>query len=121
MPPCEVFCDAQGRCDAHGSEALDTQHPLRPDRSFEQQRYGGDHSAKDELVTGLRAAFPCADLELKVEDRQDHAAYFGPLLQVLSERQARSSPRPRMRSALSITCMLQASKTGRPLRGAFLL
>ena len=36
-----------------------------------------------ELVAELGAAFLCADLELKLEDRNDHAAYIGSWLKVL--------------------------------------
>ena len=40
-------------------------------------------NAKEELVAELGAAFLCADLGLKLEDRTDHAAYIGSWLKVL--------------------------------------
>jgi antirestriction protein ArdC len=60
-----------------------TRHPSRLGRSFERQRFGDEGYAREELVAELGAAFLCADLELKLEDRQDHAAYIGHWLQVL--------------------------------------
>jgi antirestriction protein ArdC len=37
----------------------------------------------EELVAELGAAFVCADLELTLEPREDHAAYIGSWLKVL--------------------------------------
>lgn len=62
-----------------------TRHPSRLDRSFGQQAFGDTGYAKEELVAELGAAFLCADLGLKLEDRQDHAAYIGSWLQVLRD------------------------------------
>lgn len=84
MPPYEVFFDAQGYYTTLGHEAVHwTRHPSRLDRSFDRQRFGDEGYAREELVAELEAAFLAADLELRLEDRQDHAACIGHWLQVL--------------------------------------
>jgi antirestriction protein ArdC len=47
-------------------------------------RFGSDAYAVEELVAELGAAFLCADLELGLEAREDHAAYIASWLKVLS-------------------------------------
>lgn len=84
MPMFESFFDAQGYYATLAHECIHwTRHTSRLDRSFEQQRFGDVGYAKEELVAELGAAFLSADLGLKLEDRQDHAAYIGSWLQVL--------------------------------------
>ena len=84
MPMFEAFFNAQSYYATLAHESVHwTRHPYRLDRTFEQQRYGDVGYAKEELVAELGAAFLCADLELKLEDRNDHAAYIGSWLQVL--------------------------------------
>jgi len=84
MPSFEAFFNAQGYYATLAHESVHwTRHPSRLDRSFDQQRYGDAGYAKEELVAELGAAFLCADLGLKLEDRPDHAAYIGSWLQVL--------------------------------------
>tara|TARA_R110002124_G_scaffold183401_4_gene350819 strand:+ start:50234 stop:51151 length:918 start_codon:yes stop_codon:yes gene_type:complete len=84
MPMFEAFFNAQSYYATLAHESVHwTRHPSRLDRTFEQQRYGDVGYAKEELVAELGAAFLCADLELKLEDRNDHAAYIGSWLQVL--------------------------------------
>ncbi|MFD0986250.1 ArdC family protein [Methyloligella solikamskensis] len=84
MPSFETFFNAQSYYATLAHESVHwTRHPSRLDRSFEQQRYGDTGYAKEELVAELGAAFLCADLELKPEDRNDHAAYIGSWLQAL--------------------------------------
>lgn len=84
MPMFDAFFDAQSYYATLAHESIHwTRHPSRLDRSFEQQRFGDAGYAKEELVAELGAAFLCADLELKLEDRNDHAAYIGSWLQVL--------------------------------------
>ena len=86
MPPFEVFFDAQRYYATLAHESVHwTRHPARLDRSFGQQAFGDTGYAKEELVAELGAAFLCADLGLKLEDRQDHAAYIGSWLQVLRD------------------------------------
>jgi len=84
MPPFDVFFRAEGYYATLAHESIHwTRHPSRLDRSFNRQRFGDEGYAKEELVAELGAAFLCADLELRLEDRQDHAAYIGHWLQVL--------------------------------------
>ena len=86
MPPFESFLDAQGYYATLAHEAAHwTRHSSRLDRSFDQKRFGDQGYAREELVAELGAAFLCADLELRLEDRQDHAAYIGHWLQVLRD------------------------------------
>ena len=83
MPSFDAFFNAQSYYATLGHESIHwTRHPSRLDRSFEQQRYGDVGYAKEELVAELGAAFVCADLGLKLEDRPDHAAYIGSWLQI---------------------------------------
>lgn len=84
MPLFEAFFNAQSYYATLAHESVHwTRHPSRLDRSFEQQQWGDVGYAKEELVAELGAAFLCADLELKLEDRNDHAAYIGSWLKVL--------------------------------------
>lgn len=86
MPLFEVFFNAQSYYAVLAHESVHwTGHPSRLDRSFEQQRYGDVGYAKEELVAELGAAFLCADLEITLERREDHAAYIGSWLQVLRD------------------------------------
>lgn len=86
MPAFDAFFDAQSYYATLAHESIHwTRHPSRLDRSFEQQRFGDVGYAKEELVAELGAAFVCADLELKLEDRSDHAAYIGSWLKVLRD------------------------------------
>jgi antirestriction protein ArdC len=84
MPSFDAFFNAQSYYATLAHESVHwTRHPSRLDRSFEQQRYGDVGYAKEELVAEFGAAFLCADLELALEDRADHASYIGSWLQVL--------------------------------------
>lgn len=86
MPLFEAYFNAQSYYATLAHESVHwTRHPSRLDRSFEQQRFGDSGYAKEELVAELGAAFLCADLELKLEDRNDHAAYIGSWLRVLRD------------------------------------
>jgi antirestriction protein ArdC len=60
-----------------------TADELRLARDFGTQRFGSEGYAIDELVAELGAAFLCADLDLTLEPREDHAAYIANWLQVL--------------------------------------
>ena len=60
-----------------------TRHPSRLDRDMGRKRFGDEGYAREELVAELGAAFICADLGLKLNDREDHAAYIESWLQVL--------------------------------------
>jgi Zincin-like metallopeptidase len=52
-------------------------------RDFGTTRFGSEGYAIDELVAELGAAFLCADLDLTLEPREDHAAYIANWLDVL--------------------------------------
>jgi antirestriction protein ArdC len=86
MPPFDAFRDAQSYYATLAHEATHwTRHTSRLDRDFGRKRFGDDGYAREELVAELGAAFLCADLGLRLEDREDHAAYIGHWLTVLKE------------------------------------
>lgn len=62
-----------------------TKHEKRLDRDFGRQKFGDAGYAREELVAELGAAFLCADLGIKPEIRDDHAAYLDHWLKVLKE------------------------------------
>jgi antirestriction protein ArdC len=78
MPPFEAFRDAHGYYATLAHECCHwTRHKSRLDRDLGRKRFGDAGYAREELVAELGAAFLCADLGLKLEDREDHAAYIG--------------------------------------------
>ena len=84
MPPFEAFRNAQSYYSTLGHECCHwTRHKSRLDRDLGRKRFGDEGYAREELVAELGAAFLCADLGLKLEDREDHAAYVGSWLKVL--------------------------------------
>lgn len=86
MPPFEAFRNAQAYYATLAHEATHwTRHTTRLDRDFGRKKFGDDGYAREELVAELGAAFLCADLGLKLEDRADHAAYIGHWLSVLKD------------------------------------
>lgn len=86
MPPFEVFYDAQAYYATLAHEATHwTRHMARLNRGLGRKRFGDDGYAREELVAELGAAFLCADLGLRLDDRTDHAAYIGHWLSVLKE------------------------------------
>jgi antirestriction protein ArdC len=52
-------------------------------RDFGTKRFESEGYAIEELVAELGAAFLCADLDLTLEPREDHAAYIANWLDVL--------------------------------------
>ena len=52
-------------------------------RDFGTTRFGSEGYAIEELVAELGAAFLCADLDLTLEPREDHAAHIANWLDVL--------------------------------------
>lgn len=60
-----------------------TKHDGRLKRDLGRKRWGDEGYAKEELVAELGAAFLCADLDLELTPRRDHADYIGDWLQVL--------------------------------------
>ncbi|MCC6206443.1 MAG: DUF1738 domain-containing protein [Hyphomicrobiales bacterium] len=86
MPPFEAFRDAQSYYATLGHECCHwTKAKSRLDRDFGKKKFADEGYAREELVAELGAAFLCADLGLKLEDRDDHAAYIGHWLQVLRD------------------------------------
>ncbi len=61
-----------------------TAHESRLARDFGAKRFGSEGYAIEELVAELGAAFLCADLDLTLEPREDHAAYIATWLDVLT-------------------------------------
>jgi len=83
MPPIEAFRDAESYYATLSHEAVHwTGAESRCDRAF-GERFGDNAYAAEELVAELGAAFLCADLELALEPRADHASYIASWLEVL--------------------------------------
>lgn len=83
MPPFESFRDADSYYATLAHELTHwTSSKNRLDRDFGGHCFGSNAYAQEELVAELGAAFLCADLELALEPREDHAAYrrFGEAL-----------------------------------------
>jgi antirestriction protein ArdC len=85
MPPFESFQDADSY---YATLAHECTHwsgsKTRLDRDFGGHRFGSEGYAVEELVAELGAAFLCADLELALEPREDHASYIATWLKVLA-------------------------------------
>jgi antirestriction protein ArdC len=84
MPPFECFRDAESYAATLAHKLTHwTKHTSRLDREFGRKRWGDEGYAMEELVAELGAAFLCADLDLTLETREDHAAYLSHWLTVL--------------------------------------
>jgi antirestriction protein ArdC len=84
VPVFEAFADPESYYATLAHELTHwTRHPTRLDRDFGRKRFGDPGYAREELVAELGAAFLCADLDLELTPRDDHAAYLGHWLQVL--------------------------------------
>ena len=85
MPPFESFRDADSYYATLSHELTHwSGGKKRLDRDFGGHRFGSNAYAQEELVAELGAAFLCADLELALEAREDHAAYLANWLEVLN-------------------------------------
>jgi len=85
MPLFESFQDADSYYGTLAHEATHwTGSKGRLDRDFGGHRFGSEGYAVEELVAELGAAFLCADLELALEPREDHASYIATWLKVLA-------------------------------------
>ncbi len=85
MPPFESFQDADSYYATLAHECTHwTGSKIRRDRDFGGHRFGSEGYAVEELVAELGAAFLCADLELALEPREDHASYIATWLKVLT-------------------------------------
>jgi antirestriction protein ArdC len=86
MPAFDAFRDAQSYYATLAHESAHwTARANRLNRDFGAKRFGDQGYAREELVAELSAAFLCADLGLRLEDRHDHADYIGHWLSVLKE------------------------------------
>jgi antirestriction protein ArdC len=84
MPPFEAFRDPQSYYATLAHETTHaTAHESRLARDFGGRRFGSEAYAVEELVAELGAAFLCADLDLALEPREDHASYIANWLEVL--------------------------------------
>jgi antirestriction protein ArdC len=84
MPPFESFRDADKYYSTLCHELTRwTSAKNHLDRDFGGHRFGSNAYAQEELVAELGAAFLCADLELALEPREDHASYIANWLEVL--------------------------------------
>ena len=85
LPPFESFRDADSYYATLAHELTHwTGSKSRLARDFGGKRFGSEGYAMEELVAELGAAFLCADLELALEAREDHAAYIGNWVEVLA-------------------------------------
>ena len=85
MPPFESFQDADSYYATFAHECTHwTGSRTRLNRDFGGHRFGSEGYAVEELVAELGAAFMCADLELALEPREDHASYIATWLKVLA-------------------------------------
>ena len=77
LPLFEAFRDAESYYATLAHETTHwTAHESRLARDFGTTRFGSEGYALEELVAELGAAFLCADLDLTLEPREDHAAYI---------------------------------------------
>lgn len=84
MPPFETFDSAGSYYATLAHESTHwTKHPSRLEREFGRKTWGDEAYAEEELVAELGAAFLCADLELSLTPREDHASYIAHWLTVL--------------------------------------
>jgi antirestriction protein ArdC len=84
LPLFETFRDAESYYATLAHETTHwTAHESRLARDFGSERFGSEGYAIEELVAELGAAFLCADLDLTLEPREDHAAYIANWLDVL--------------------------------------
>jgi antirestriction protein ArdC len=85
MPAFESFQDADSYYATLAHELTHwTGSKSRLDRDFGGHRFGSQGYAIEELVAELGAAFLCADLELALEPREDHASYIASWLKLLA-------------------------------------
>jgi len=86
MPPFVSFQDADSYYATLAHECTHwTGSTSRLNRDFGGHRFGSEAYALEELVAELGAAFLCADLELSLEPREDHASYIATWFNVLAQ------------------------------------
>ncbi|MGE0148007.1 MAG: ArdC family protein [Parvibaculaceae bacterium] len=84
MPPFASFTTP----DAYYSTLLhevvhSTKHPSRLNRDCSRKHWGDEGYAREELVAELGSAFLCADFEIGLSERDDHASYIASWIAVL--------------------------------------
>lgn len=83
LPPRESFVSQESYISTRAHETTHwTSHPTRLNREL-GKRFGDHAYAAEELIAEMGAAFLCADLAIKPQERDDHAAYIGHWLTVL--------------------------------------
>ncbi len=86
MPPFETFRDAESHAATLAHELTHaTKHAKRLARDMGRVKWGDEGYAREELVAELGSALLCADLEITLEVREDHAAYIGHWLKALHD------------------------------------
>lgn len=86
MPPFPFFKNPESYYATRLHETTHwTRHEKRLARDFGRKKWGDDGYAMEELVAELGAAFLCADLGIKSEVREDHAAYIASWIKVLKD------------------------------------
>ena len=86
MPLFASFRDAESYYATLAHECIHwTGSTSRLNRDFGGHRFASAGYAVEELVAELGAAFLCADLELSLEPREDHASYIASWLEVLAQ------------------------------------
>jgi antirestriction protein ArdC len=84
MPSIELFREPVGYYSTLAHELTHwTDHPDRSLRKKRRRPYASPSYAREELVAELGAAFLCADLQLSLQPRKDHADYIGGWLEFL--------------------------------------
>jgi antirestriction protein ArdC len=86
MPPFVSFRDADSYYATLAHECTHwTGSTSRLSRDFGGHRFGSEGYAVEEMVAELGAAFLCAELEISLEPREDHASYIATWLNVLAQ------------------------------------
>lgn len=84
MPSFEAFRDAESYYGTLAHEMTHwTKHPARLGRDFGRRSWGDEGYAMEELVAELGSAFLCADLEIRLDPREENASYIATWLEVL--------------------------------------
>lgn len=93
LPMFEAFRDAESYYATLAHETTHwTSHASRLARDLGSKRFGSEAYAVEELVAELGPAFLCADLDLALEPREDHASYIANWLKVPTRRPRRDAP-----------------------------
>jgi antirestriction protein ArdC len=114
LPLFETFRDAESYYATLAHETTHwTAHESRLARDFGTKRFGSEGYALEELVAELGAAFVCADLDLTLEPREDHAAYIANWLDVLkSDKRAIFAAASHAQRAADFINALQPASAG---------